>query len=102
MGLVGGLVLREPQVPVDAVGAVLRREGTDRVIETPDAGKQLSGESLDRRLGRKITVLVSVEPLLVVVQGQILQESQRLSHFTGIVLITLAGLPTSMAVLSTG
>ena len=35
-------------------------------------------------------------------QGQILQESQRLSHFTGIVLITLAGLPTAMAFLSSG
>lgn len=72
---VGRLVIAEPKVPVYTIGAILRGHRADGLVETADAVYQFHCQGIHSCPGRQVAVPVGIEPLLVVVQGQVLKES---------------------------
>ena len=73
--LVRALVLGEAHVPVNPVGAVRYRQGTDARVKGTDSFNQFYGQLTDRGLRLQVVCLMGLEPDLVVVQGKGMEES---------------------------
>ena len=80
MGFIGSLVLREAQVPVNAVGAVFHPESPDTGIDGAKARYHLRSQYGNGIPGLQVFSLMGIEPLLVVVLCEFFQKRDNLLH----------------------
>ena len=78
--LVGGFVLREANITIDAPDTVLGLEVAHRGVELCKAMDELGGEVHEAIVASLVLRLVCIEPLTVVVQSELREERKNLVH----------------------